>query len=139
MGSYGDSVQAYIQALRLDPTDRDAKHNLELALMKLKQQKQKESNNNREQTDSEKSNQNQSSNDKEDRNQSGNKGSVGSDKRNETHEFEKPQTPQPAQHKDSMSKEQALQILDAVQSQELEEQRKLLEGRARRRSNGKDW
>jgi Ca-activated chloride channel family protein len=139
MGNYKDSVQAYIQSLRLDPTDRDAKHNLELALMKLKQQEQRDSNNNREQKDSEKPNQNQSNNGKANRNQSGNNGPVGSAKRNETHEFEKPQTAQPAQHKDSISKEQALQILDAVQSQELEEQRKLLEGRARRRSNGKDW
>jgi len=37
-GDFGRAVDAYIEALRLDPSDRDAKHNLELALDRLRQQ-----------------------------------------------------------------------------------------------------
>jgi hypothetical protein len=39
MGRFKESAEAYIQALKLKPTDGDAKHNLELALKKLKQQR----------------------------------------------------------------------------------------------------
>ena len=38
----GPAVEAYKQALRLDPEDRDAKHNLELALQQLEQQQQQQ-------------------------------------------------------------------------------------------------
>ena len=37
-GNYQDAAQAYIQALRSNPSDRDAKHNLELALRKKQEQ-----------------------------------------------------------------------------------------------------
>ena len=42
MGNFQNSAQAYIQALRLNPADRDAKHNLELALRKMQQQNQEQ-------------------------------------------------------------------------------------------------
>jgi hypothetical protein len=32
-----------------------------------------------------------------------------------------------------------MQILDALQNQEIVDQKKMLEGRARRRATGKDW
>ncbi len=35
---YADAVEAYKEALRMDPDDRDAKHNLELALKRFSQQ-----------------------------------------------------------------------------------------------------
>ena len=37
-GQYADAVEAYKEALRIDPTDLDAKYNLELALQQLQQQ-----------------------------------------------------------------------------------------------------
>lgn len=37
-GEFARSVDAYIEALKLDPSDKDAKHNLELALERLHQQ-----------------------------------------------------------------------------------------------------
>ena len=39
-GRFKDSAEAFVQALKLDPSDNDAKHNLELALLKLKEQQQ---------------------------------------------------------------------------------------------------
>lgn len=38
----GPAAEAYKQALRLDPRDQDAKHNLELALQQLEQQQQQQ-------------------------------------------------------------------------------------------------
>ena len=41
---YEGAVEAYKQALRLDPTDEDAKHNLELALKRIEEQQQEQEN-----------------------------------------------------------------------------------------------
>ena len=138
MGRFKDSAEAFVQALKLDPADMDAKHNLEMALMKLKQQQQKQPNSNQKQQNSANSNQDQSSAGKEnpqqapkDRNESGSKKDQNSQARQ--------QTDPEVQREGSISKEQAAQILDAARSQELEQQLKLLESRARQRAHGKDW
>lgn len=44
----GPAVEAYKQALRSDPEDQDAKHNLELALQQLEQQQQQQDGENQE-------------------------------------------------------------------------------------------
>jgi Ca-activated chloride channel homolog len=140
MGDYRESVGAFIQALKLDPADVDAKHNLELALMNLKQQQQKQSGKNQQKQNSENSNPDQSASGKDsgqkqpqqsDQNRSGNQ--------REQNGRQKSQTPQEVRREGSISKEQAAQILDAIQNQELEQQRKLLESRVRGKSNEKDW
>jgi tetratricopeptide (TPR) repeat protein len=113
MDNFKDAAEAFIQALRLDPADRDAKYNLELSLMQRKQQEQKQSRTNQKRQDS---GQSQAGKDKE---------------RNDSR--------QARQREGSISREQAAQILDAVRSQELEEQRKLLERRAGPNASGKDW
>jgi Ca-activated chloride channel homolog len=126
MGSFKDSSEAYIQALRLNPNDRDAKHNLELALLKLKQQQQKNS-------------EKQPRTGKENQKQSNKENQNGAGRQNEQNQAGKDQTPKTAPREGSISKEQALQMLDALQSRELEQQRKLLERRARLRTNERDW
>ena len=40
--NYEAAVEAYKQALRLDPTDQEAKHNLELALLRIEEQQEQE-------------------------------------------------------------------------------------------------
>jgi len=138
-GNYKDSADAFVEALKLHPADKDAKHNLELALLKLKQQEQEKSEKNRQQRDSKDQNKSKSSNDQQAQAQQ-----PKPDKSGEGHQKDQDQKPQPqadrsAQRDESMSKERALQLLEAVQNQELEEQRKLLERRAKERANGKDW
>jgi Ca-activated chloride channel family protein len=137
IGNYKDSAQAFIQALKLDPTDRDAKHNLEMALRKLKEQEQQKSNADQKETSSQ--NQNQSNEGKENQEQSGSKGPKDSGNQSGAPEIPKPNTNQADRPEGSISKEQALQILEAVQDRELEEQRKLLQRRAGRKLNEKDW
>jgi tetratricopeptide (TPR) repeat protein len=136
MGNYKDSAEAYIQALKLDPGDKDAKYNLELALLRLKQQEQKQSKGNQKQENAGNKSQEQASNGKDDRQPLKKQNQDGGGNKNES---TKPQSGQAAQHEGSISKEKAEQILDAVQNQERDQQRKLLEYHARQRANEKDW
>jgi tetratricopeptide (TPR) repeat protein len=129
-GNFQDAAQAYIQTLKLNPTDKDAKHNLELSLMKLNQQ-------NRQQNDPKQKPQN-----------SGNKNQSQPEPKNAGNNSNKQNSPKPSgnqprelpkQQMGAISKEEAQQILDAFQSRELEEQRKLRERHASQRSNERDW
>jgi tetratricopeptide (TPR) repeat protein len=126
-GKYQESADAFIQALKLNPGDRDAKHNLELALMKLKQQEQQKSEKNQQQQNSK----NDARETPQSRQQTG--GAT------QPPPGRKPQPGESAGRDESITRDQAMQLLDAVQNQEKEEQRKLLERRARSKANGKDW
>jgi Ca-activated chloride channel homolog len=134
---YEDAVKAYTKALRINPTDTDAKHNLELALKKMEEQKQSSSSNsqqdNRQQQDQSKQNQeNKPQQQASDQQQQQNKPE-------DQNKAASPQATSAEQREGLLSKERALQILDALQSQELAEQQKLLERRARQKTNQRDW
>lgn len=143
MGNYSDAAQHYVQALRLNPSDRDAKKNLELALQKSKQQQQaaaskdQEKKNQDQQKDQ--SSQEQPSIPREAEQKPGQQGPQPESPQQQ--DRSKPAEPKSTQadRREAFSKERALQILDALQNQELAEQRKLLERMARRKATGKDW
>ena len=138
-GNYKGSADAFIQALKLDPSDRDAKHNLELSLRMLKEQEQEKAQKNTKRQDSQNSGQDKDSNGKGARPQQPNKDVPRSGDQRNRDEQAKTESSQSTQAEGSMTKQQAIQLLDAVQNEELREQRKLLESRAREKSNGKDW
>jgi len=136
MGKYQDAAQAYIQALRINPADPDAKHNLELALKKTQEQKQ--------QKQQGEGNGQQNQQERQQPNAQDNKQAQSSQQPSpsETQERNKPANPQATQadrREGGFSKEQALQILDALQNQELVDQKKRLERAERRKAAGKDW
>jgi hypothetical protein len=133
-------VEAFVQSLKLDPSDKDAKHNLELALSKLKEQQQSAANQKPKNSDNSKQDESSSGkNGQQQRQQSEQEGQNKSGGNKDQAESARQQESSKVQRPGSVSKEQAAQILDAVRAQELEQQRKLLEMRARRKSNGKDW
>ena len=139
-GRFKDSAEAFVQSLKLDPSDKDAKHNLELALLKLKEQQQSAANQKPKNSDNSKQDESSSGkNGQQQRQQPEQEGQNKSGGNKDQAESARQQESSKAQRAGSISKEQAAQILDAVRAQELEQQRKLLEMRARRRSNGKDW
>lgn len=139
-GNYKDSAAAYVEALKLDPSDQDAKHNLELALMKLRQQEQEKSNkDSKQQQNSKNENKDKPSGSKESQPKQPQNNQSGSGNKDQQKGMEKPQPMQFSRPEGAMSKEQALQLLDAVQAQETKEQRQLLENRAREKARGKDW
>jgi Ca-activated chloride channel family protein len=121
MGNYKEAADAFIRTLKLDPRDMDAKHNLELALLKLRQQEQQNSAQSQKQKNSEGSKENQTQK-----------------KRDTQRDIQSPQ-PAPDRQKDSVSRDRAIQLLDALKDQEKEEQRKLAERPARSASRAKDW
>ena len=142
MGNYKDAVQAYIQALRLNPADRDAKHNLELAQKKLQEQQQQPP----QQTQGDKQDQNRQkpevSGQNEGRGSGVPKPRDQQEQQTPDSQGQKPAEPQPSQSdrpQGGFSKERALQILDALQNQELAAQRRLLERQVRRKTTARDW
>ncbi len=141
LGNFKDAAQAYVQALRINPADKDAKFNLELALQKLKQQQQMGAgkNGNENQPQNHESKENQQSPGNAARQQDKEKQAQSPPRQQDKHEPADPQATQAEQLNDSLNKERAIQILDALKNQELAEQRKLLEQRARRKPNARDW
>jgi tetratricopeptide (TPR) repeat protein len=140
MGNLKESAQSYIQALRLNPADRDAKHNLELALKKNEEQKQQQPRQNQEQNQGPEK-QNPQGGQKEDRSKNEPKppNKQGQPPEQKEQKPANPQAGKTERPEGGFSKERALQILDALQNQELTEQRKLLERQARRKTTGRDW
>jgi Ca-activated chloride channel family protein len=135
MAKYQDAAQAYIQALRINPADPDTKHNLELALKKTQEQEKQQGEGNGQQN-RQQDRQQPSPQDKK-QNQANQQPSP-----SDMQERNKPANPQSTQadrREGSFSKEQALQILDALQNQELVDQKKRLERAQRRKAVGKDW
>jgi Ca-activated chloride channel homolog len=143
MGKYNESAQSYIQALNLSPADADAKHNLELALRKMQEQKQQRPRDNQSQAQNQEPEQQKpEGGNKEDKGKEQPASSQKENKPPQSQEARKPADPQSSKatgREGSFSKERALQILDALQNQELAEQRKLLERQARRKTAGRDW
>lgn len=139
MGRYKDSTQAYIQSLRLNPADRDAKNNLELALRKLQEAGKPPQGQGPDQPPPQ---QKPEGGQSEDKGKNEPKPQDGKGQSSQDQKEQKPadiQAGRKDQSAGGFSKERALQILDALQNQELAEQRKLLERLVRRTATGKDW
>ncbi len=143
MGNLRESAQSYIRALRLNPTDMDAKHNLEIALKKMQEQKQEQPQKGQGQApNQEPDKQKPEGGQKEEKgknepkppDQQGQPPKLQADRKPAD-----PQSSRTASRESVFSKERALQILDALQNQELAEQRKLLEHQARKKGTGRDW
>ena len=150
------AVRSYKSALRLNPADLDAKHNLELALEKLQQESQQnQSESGEEGKDQQEQDPQQQSQDQQDKDeqepdeqdqenpseseqQQQNQGSA---KQEATSEEAPPQPEQGAtQQPVEMSKEDAIRLLEAIKDNEKEIQKKLLQKRfSRRQRSEKDW
>lgn len=142
-GDYKGSADAFIESLKLNPEDKDAKHNLELALKKLQEQQQQ-----KQQKQSDSSKEQQDSRDQEKNQPKENKGEQAKPKEQNRGQAQNPENQQepakmqpntPVEREGSMTREQAEKILDAVQNQELEQQRELMESQSRPKTNKRDW
>jgi len=130
MGNFGEAAQAFAQALRIDPGDRNAKHNLELAL-KMSEEQQKRPKQSPEQNPQDR---------QTGQNPPGQPESQpGPDDNQKKNRPANPKSSQAEQQEGGLTRERALQILDAMQNQEMLEQRRQLERLVRRKATGKDW
>lgn len=142
MGKWQESAQSYIRSLRLNPADMDAKHNLELALKRMQEQKQEQPKGQGQAPDQGPDRQKPEGGQKEEKgkNEPHPPGKQGQTPESQTDRNPaNPQSSGTAKRESVFSKERALQILDAMQNQELAEQRRLLEHQARKKATGRDW
>ena len=136
------AIRSYKSALRLNPADLDAKHNLELMLEKLEQKSQQNrsesGDENKNQQDQQQQNQQDQENPSESEQQQQNQESS---EQEATSEESPPQSEQGAtQQPVEMSKEDAIRLLEAVKDNEKEIQKKILQKRfSRRQRSEKDW
>lgn len=126
------SVEAYKQALRNNPGDMDTKHNLAYAQRLLNQQQQQQ-----QQQDQKKDQQNEQDQKKEqDQSQQGQE-----QEQDQKKQQQQQQEQQQQQQEQKMSKEDAERILQSLEENEKELQKKIKEKKSRdnRQKSDKDW
>lgn len=157
MGQYEQAVEAFKQSLKLNPNDEDARYNLLYAMQKLAQQQQQQKNQNKDQKqdqkkDQEKQDQKQDKQKQDQNKQDQNKQDQQKQDKDKQDQQQKPdqqkqdqkkqdsQQPPPPRDNKQMSKQQAEQILKALERDEKELQKKNREKRAATRVPvEKDW
>ena len=150
------AIRSYKSALRLNPADLDAKHNLELALEKLDQKSQQnQSGSGDKDKDQQEQDQQQQNQDQQDRNE---QPPNQQDQENPSESEQQQQNQEPSEQKATaeesspqpeqrstqqpveMSEEDAIRLLEAVKDNEKEIQKKILQKRfSRRQRSEKDW
>jgi len=127
------SVEAYKQALRNNPGDMDTKHNLAYAQQLLRQQQQQQC----QQQEQEQDQENEQDKEKEqDQSQQGQE-----QEQDQQKQQQQQQEQQQQQQEQKMSKEDAERILQSLEENEKELQKKIKEkkSRANRQKSDKDW
>ncbi len=139
-----ESITAYQQALKLDPSDEDAKFNLEYVRRKLKENAQKQPQDQQQQQQQQKQQQDQNNGDEQKKSEQQKQDEQnGEQKREQKNEQQQNEEQQQAQQQPAkpgeLSKEEAGRLLEALQNQEKEAQKKKqaqVRGRVR---VDKDW
>lgn len=161
------AIKAYRDALRVAPGDEDTRRNLELALRQLQeqqeQQKRQQEQNDQDQKDDQDQEQ-QGQDQQQQQDQQGQKDEPQNQDQNEEQQEQqnqkdqenqqqdgqqqqqqqRPQTPEEKEdqrfrEQTGMPKERAMQLLDALQENEKEEQKRLLAEQRAKKKKGKDW
>lgn len=126
-----ESISAYKQALRLNPGDVETKHNLTYAMRKLKEQQQKKKN--KKQNQQKQDQQNQQNQQKKQQEQDKQK-QQGSNQQQQQDQQEKEQKKQPqggSPQKQQITKEDAKRLLQALENDEKQLQKKLKKKKAK--------
>ncbi len=138
---YKGAIQSYRDALRVQPDDTDTRRNLELALRALREQEEQQ--------------QRKPQDQKQDQQSDPQKQQTGSDQKRDQKDAQKPdanpgqkqQRPPTAEEKadqrfrqeTGMPRERAMQLLEALQQNEKNEQKKLLAAQRAKKKGAKDW
>jgi tetratricopeptide (TPR) repeat protein len=123
------AIEAYQEALRLQPDDQDAKHNLELALQQLEMQQQQQERTDSEEQEKQEEQQEQPSQDEQQEQQAqspeqqdttptpeSESSESQADQQEEQQEEQTPQAAEPTEEEQPLTEEQALQLLQALLS-----------------------
>ena len=114
-GNLDAAINAYKDALRINPDDNETRHNLALSKQKKQEEQQQEKDNKDDQKDN---------NEEEKKEEEKNKEQKEQNKKQEEKE-EKQKQNQPEEKKEDISKEDAKKMLEAIQQQEKDLQEKL--------------
>jgi Ca-activated chloride channel family protein len=118
-GKYQECVDAYKNALRKEPGDLDAKHNLQLAMRKLDMQKQQKNKEDQQKKQDNKQDDKKDSKDKNKQdNKKDNKQQQGEDNKNQTPEEQRDQQQARQNVKGQISSQDAERILQALENEE---------------------
>lgn len=129
---FDESIEAFKNALRNNPSDMEAKYNLEFARKMKEQQQQQQQQQNQDQNQNQNQNQNQDQNQEPNQNQDQNK--------NQDQKQEQKQDQQQQQAK--ISKQNAEQMLKALENDERQTQEKVKKAKAEKAKSSKpeiDW
>ncbi len=131
---YKEAISAYQRALKLNPSDADAKRNLELALLRMQQQKQRKQ---QQKQGDRKDNQSQKQPQPQQQPRSGDEKQPDQGEKKEQGQDQQSAT---RQEKGSLSKEEAERILNALQEEEKENMKKRMEAAKQDQEEvDKDW
>jgi tetratricopeptide (TPR) repeat protein len=127
---YQDAVKSYVDALKLNPADMEAKYNLSYALEMLKQQQQQQQN---------KKDKNKDNKNEKDKNDQQKDKQQQQDQEKQRQQQQEKQQQQRQQQGKQMSKADAERILDVLKDNEKNVQKKLRVRQAVRPKGEKDW
>ncbi len=145
---YDQAVECYKQALRCNPNDEQARHNLRLAQLKKQQQdKNKDKNKDNQDKNQDKDKQNQDQNkdqNKDQQDQNKDQQDQNQNKQNQDNQQNQQQNQQQKQEQGGMSKQNAEQVLKAMQDRERATQQRInaqqaQQQRHERRRTNKKW
>ena len=139
---YQDAVKSYVESLKLNPTDQEAKYNLSYALEKLKEQQQQQKNDKNQDKNKNKDKQqdkkDRQQNDKQDQDKQKQDQQKQDQQKQDQQQQDQQKQQQPQQEK-QMSKADAQRILDVLKNSEKDVQKKLRAKAAVRPKGEKDW
>ena len=132
---FKDAVESYRSALALQPGDADTRRNMEIALRAIEEQRQKEQEKHRQESE------------QEGRERRTNSTSSQQEQNRQNQAQKQEQQPQTQEEKEQerwkqetgMPKEQAMQLLSALEQSEKAEQKKQLAALRAGKKKGKDW
>mgnify|MGYP003970931357 CR=1 FL=1 len=133
-----EAIDAYKSALRINPNDKDTRHNLALSQQQKQQQEQEQENKEEEEEEEDKENKDEQKENKEGGNKEEEKDNKEQEKNQENKEK---QEDKPEKKKEEMSKETAEKMLEAIQQQEknLQEELQKKKVKGKRVKVLKDW
>lgn len=140
-GKLEESIEAYKQTLRLNPTDEEARYNLELARKKKKEEEKKDQNKDQKNKDQKKDKQDeQQKQDQQKQDQQDKQQQQQQQQQQPQQDQQQQQQPQPqTAQQNQMPKDQAERILEALRNSEKEIQKQIRKREGVRTKTEKDW
>lgn len=138
MEGYRQAIRAFKEALKLNPEDEDARYNLAYAMKRLHELQQQNQQQNQKQDQKDKQKKDKEQKDQDKKKQDQDKQKQDQEQQNKDRQQNQP-PPSGKPNQKKMSRQQAEQILNALQRDEKRLQEKLRQQRASRVNVDKDW